>query len=52
MKLEDRLSKKQKQQLYKMKSPKKEKFSESEIKHLMGMDKQTYTRRNGAIRNK
>jgi hypothetical protein len=35
------------------KSPKKkEQLSTREIKHLMGMDRQTYTRRNGAIRNK
>lgn len=31
---------------------KKEQLTEKDIKHLMGMDKQTYTRRNGAIRNK
>jgi hypothetical protein len=35
-----------------VKSPKKEQLSTREIKHLMGMGKQTYTRRNGAIRNK
>lgn len=35
------------------KSPKKkEQLSTRDIKHLMGMDKQVYTRKNGAIRNK
>lgn len=43
--------KKDKQQ--QAKSPKKtEQLTEKELKHLMGMDKQVYTRRNGAIRNK
>jgi hypothetical protein len=54
MKIADRLSKEQKLQLGK--SPKKkrkpEKLSTEDIKHLMGMDRQTYTRKNGAIRNK
>jgi hypothetical protein len=31
---------------------KKEQLSTREIKHLMGMDRQTYTRKHGAIRNK
>jgi hypothetical protein len=31
---------------------KKEQLSEKEIKELMGMNMQTYTRRNGALRNK
>jgi hypothetical protein len=52
VRLDERLSKKQKEQLDRIRSPKKEQFSESEIKHLMGMDKQIYTRKNGAIRNK
>lgn len=43
--------KKDKQQ--QVKSPKKkEQLSTKEIKHLMGMDKQTYKRKNGAITNR
>jgi hypothetical protein len=36
-----------------VKSPKKEeKLSERELKHLMGMDRDTYKRVNGAVRRK
>jgi len=34
------------------KSPKKEQLSTKEIKRLMGMDKQTYRRKHGAITNR
>jgi hypothetical protein len=66
MRLGDQLTKEQKQQLNKMvqskprkgKSPdkpkpkKKEDLSLRDIQELMGMNRDTYTRRNGAVRRK
>lgn len=54
MRFEDHLSKEQKQQLEKMRVPKKKKehFSRRELEELMGMNRDTYTRKNGAIRRK
>lgn len=50
MKIEEHLSKEQKQQLNKLFKP--EKLSRSEIKELMGMNMQTLKRVNGALRRK
>jgi uncharacterized membrane protein YukC len=55
MKIEDHLTKEQKQQLEQMKSPKKnhkEQFSTKDIEELMGMNRDRYTRKNGAVRRK
>jgi hypothetical protein len=53
VKIEDQLSKEQKQQLQKMKSPKKkEKLSTKDIEELMGTRRETYKRVNGAVRRK
>ncbi|WP_215012958.1 hypothetical protein [Bacillus sp. ISL-75] len=52
MKLEERLSKKQKEQLERMKSPKNEKFSKEDIEELMGIRQPTYKRHKGALRQK
>lgn len=67
MKFADHLSKEQKQQLDKIKSPKKkrkgkvqykprsnkkEKLSFRDIEELMGTRRDTYERRNGAVRRK
>lgn len=55
MKLEDHLSKESKQTLNKVKSPKKKKKRKPEKvnwEEIMGMNRDTYTRRNGAIRRK
>jgi predicted XRE-type DNA-binding protein len=52
MKVADQLTTKQKQQLERMKSPKREQFSRKEIKELMGINQPTYKRVHGAIRNK
>lgn len=58
--LEERLSKKQKQQLERMKSPRKKraimlsetKLSRKDVEELMGMNRTVYTRKHGAIRRK
>lgn len=47
--IEERLSKEQKQRIEKWK---KEKLSKRDIEELMGANRQTYTRKNGAVRNK
>jgi hypothetical protein len=52
MRIADQIPDKQKQQLEKMKSPKKEKLSTKDIEELMGVHQDTYTRRNGAVRRK
>jgi hypothetical protein len=52
VKIEDRLPKKQKQQLERMKSLKKEQLSTKEIEELMGTHRDTYKRVNGAMRRK
>jgi hypothetical protein len=52
MKLADHLSDKQKQQLEQKKSPKKKKEEMVNWKEIMGMNRDTYTRRNGAVRRK
>jgi hypothetical protein len=67
MRLGDQLSKEQKQQLNKMvnhskpsrgkvsdkpKPKKKEDLSFKDIQELMGMNRDTYTRKNGAVRRK
>jgi hypothetical protein len=53
VRIEDRISKEKKQQLQKMKSPKKkEKLSTKDIEELMGTRRDTYERRNGAVRRK
>ncbi|MBT2727853.1 hypothetical protein J7E63_12980 [Bacillus sp. ISL-75] len=52
VKLEERLSKKQKEQLERMKSPKNEKFSKEDIEELMGIRQPTYKRHKGALRQK
>jgi hypothetical protein len=51
MKFADHLSKEQKKQLDKI-SPMKEKLSTQDIKELMGMNRPTYKRNKGAIRQK
>lgn len=57
MKIADHLSKEQKQKLNKVKSPKKKKkkkeiLSFRDIEELMGTRRDTYERRNGAVRRK
>jgi hypothetical protein len=54
VKMEDRLSTNQKQQLDQMKSPKKkqEHLSFKEWEDIMGTNRDTYERRNGAVRRK
>jgi predicted outer membrane protein len=52
VKLEERLSKKQKEQLERMKSPKNKRFSTKDIEELMGTHRDTYKRVNGAMRRK
>jgi hypothetical protein len=57
MKLSDQLNKDTKDRLKKMKrrvsnDPLQEKLSERELKDLMGMNRDTYVRRGGAIRRK
>jgi hypothetical protein len=52
MRIEDHLSDEQKQKLNKVKSPKKEKLSTKDIEELMGTRRDTYERRNGAVRRK
>jgi hypothetical protein len=52
MKVADQLTTKQKQQLERIKSPKKEHFSRKDIEDLMGINQPTYKRVHGAIRNK
>jgi hypothetical protein len=52
MRIADQIPDKQKQQLEKMKSPKKEKLSVRDIEELMGTRRDTYERRNGAMRRK
>jgi hypothetical protein len=53
VRIEDRISKEQKQQLQKMKSPKnKDNLSFRDIEELMGTRRDTYERRNGAVRRK
>jgi hypothetical protein len=56
MKLEDHLSKESKQTLNKVKSPKKKKKKRKPEKvnweEIMGMNRDIYTRKNGAIRRK
>ncbi|MEH7503274.1 hypothetical protein V7152_14895 [Neobacillus drentensis] len=52
MRIGDQLPDKQKRQLEKMKSPKKEKLSVRDIEELMGTRRDTYERRNGAVRRK
>jgi hypothetical protein len=52
MKIADHLSDKQKQQLEQMKSPKKKKQEKVNWKEIMGMNRDRYTRRNGAVRRK
>jgi hypothetical protein len=52
MRIADQIPDKQKQQLSKMKSPKKEKFSKKDIEELMGVRQPTYKRYKGAMRQK
>jgi hypothetical protein len=52
MRIEDHLTKEQKQQLEQMKSPRKKKEEKVNWKEIMGMNRDTYTRRNGAVRRK
>jgi hypothetical protein len=53
MRIADQIPDKQKQQLERMKSPKKkEKLSFRDIEELMGTRRETYERRNGAMRRK
>lgn len=59
MKIADHLSKEQKQKLDKVKSPKKKKkkkrkeiLSFRDIEELMGTRRDTYERRNGAVRRR
>jgi len=58
MKIADHLSKEQKQKLDKVKSPKKKRKKKKEIlsfrdiEELMGTRRDTYERRNGAVRRK
>jgi hypothetical protein len=52
MRIADQISDKQKRQLEKMKSPKKEKLSRKDLEELMGTRRDTYERRNGAVRRK
>jgi hypothetical protein len=52
VRIDERLSKEQKQQLEQMKSPKQEQLSTKDIEELMGMNRDRYTRRNGAVRRK
>ncbi|SDM17674.1 hypothetical protein [Bacillus sp. OK048] len=52
MRIEDHLTKEQKQQLEKLKSPNKEKLSTKDIEELMGTRRDRYERRNGAVRRK
>jgi predicted XRE-type DNA-binding protein len=52
MKVADQLTTKQKQQLERMKSPKREQFSRKEIEELMGINQPTYKRVHGAVRRK
>jgi hypothetical protein len=51
LKLADHLSKKQKRQLEEM-SPKKEVLSQRDLDELMGKNRDTYKRVNGAVRRK
>jgi hypothetical protein len=51
MKFADYVSKEQKKQLDKI-SPKKETLSTQDIKELMGMNRPTYKRTKGALRQK
>jgi len=50
MRIGDRLSKEQKQQLNQL--VKSEKLSRRELENLMGMYMDTYVRRNGAVRRR
>jgi hypothetical protein len=52
MKIADHLNKEQKQQLERLKKLQKEKFSQRDLRDLMGTDRQTYKRNHGAITNK
>jgi hypothetical protein len=52
VRIEDRISKEKKQQLQKIRSPKKEKLSTQDIEELMGTRRETYKRVNGAVRRK
>ncbi|MCM3763458.1 hypothetical protein [Neobacillus niacini] len=52
MKIEDRLSNEQKQQLNNIKSPKKKKQEKVNWPEIMGMNRDIYTRKNGAVRRK
>ncbi|WP_169917346.1 hypothetical protein [Alkalihalobacterium alkalinitrilicum] len=52
MRIEDRLDKNTKSKLDKMKNNKKERLTERDIKSLMGMNRDRYERRGGAIRRK
>jgi hypothetical protein len=53
MRIADQIPDKQKRQLSKTKSPKKkENLSTKDIEELMGIHKDTYIRRNGAVRRK
>jgi hypothetical protein len=52
VKIEERISNKQKQQLERMKSPKKEQLSKKDLEELMGTRRETYERKNGAVRRK
>jgi len=49
--VEDRLSKEQKQQL-KKKRKEKEQLSFKDWQEIMGVNRDTYTRKNGAVRRK
>jgi hypothetical protein len=51
MRIADHLTDKQKQQLEQIKSPKK-KEEKVNWKEIMGMNRDRYTRRNGAVRRK
>jgi hypothetical protein len=58
MRIADHLSEKEKQQLKKVKSPKKkskkkkENLSFKDWEEIMGMNRDTYERKNGAVRRK
>ena len=52
MRIEDRIPKEQKQQLQKTKSPKKKKQENVDWIEIMGMNRDTYKRVNGAMRRK
>lgn len=52
MRIEEHLNKQQKEQLEQIKMPKKKKQEKVNWKELMGMNRDRYTRKNGAVRRK